>query len=166
VGCLLAAQASCAVAGDVRLLFWQPQLQGRQALQQFLRVKMASQLQQGGHRGVVDELRRELEQGRSVEVAGYVLGAGIASGLGAAQCTTPPSRTPVDVTWIDLSSQSPPIATPASVAAVERWRHAGWDVQFELIHGPLYWQSAWLEEVPELAHRTAELLGDERARAV
>ncbi len=157
-GCLLAAQASDGLDEDLRLVFWQPQLQGRLVLQQFLRLKMAGLLHQGSGRGVTQALQAELDQGRAVDVAGYTLGPALAAGLAAAQCLSPPDRLGVEVLWLEVEPDESGALKPASAAAVELWRAAGFTVREEVVQGPSFWQSAWLEEAPRLVARTAELV--------
>lgn len=164
-GCLVACEAYTRLEGGCRLLFWQPQLQGKQALQQFLRLKMAGQLQQGTNKGATDALQRELAAGGVVEVSGYRLGAGIALGMAASQCAAPPRASATDVTWLEVSPQTPPALLPASEMAIERWRGAGHEVNALAVPGPLFWQSLDIEEAPALVPATVDALLHGLARA-
>ncbi len=158
-GCLVAAQARAQLGGEAHLLFWQPQPNGKLVLQQFLRLKMAGQLQQGTARGVTEGLLADLAAGRSVEVAGYELGPGVANGLAAAQLRAPDSGSPTQpetrVLWLEVSAQDPPQLLPASQNLVERWRNSGIDVRAAAVNGPLFWQTMDIEEAPALVARTA-----------
>ncbi|MFX6218118.1 hypothetical protein ABTF55_20180, partial [Acinetobacter baumannii] len=69
----------------VNHLFWQPMTSGKLALQQFLRLKLAAEMAGGASKGLMEQLKAELTAGRPVEVAGYRLGASLASGLEAAR---------------------------------------------------------------------------------
>ncbi|MBI5720180.1 MAG: hydrolase 2, exosortase A system-associated [Burkholderiales bacterium] len=153
-GCLVAAQAKAQLQRPANLLFWQPQPNGKLVLQQFLRLKMAGQLQQGPAKGVTEGLLADLAAGRAVEVAGYPLGAGVAHGLGAAQLVAPDTAT--RVLWLEVSAQTPPELLPASHNVVQRWTAAGIDVHAEAVTGPLFWQSQDIEEAPALVERSAE----------
>lgn len=155
-GCLVATQAHAQLAGPADLLFWQPQPNGKLVLQQFLRLKMAGQLQQGAAKGVTEGLLAELSAGRPVEVAGYQLGAGVAHGLGAAQLVAPKAGSETRVLWLEVSAQTPPELLPASQNIVQRWSAAGVDVRAAAVHGPLFWQTQDIEEAPALVERTAE----------
>ena len=62
-GCLLAAAAAPRLPQVHHFLFWQPQVSGKLTLQQFLRLKMASQMQQGASKGVTESLHADLAQG-------------------------------------------------------------------------------------------------------
>ncbi len=157
-GCLVAVQACERLQGDCHLLMWQPQLLGKHTLQQFLRLKMAGQLQQGGSKGMTESLVQELASGGVVEVAGYRLGRGIADGLSAAQCGSAPQAMPTSMAWFEVSSQTPPALLPASQAAIERWRSAGCAVTATVVQGPLFWQSLGIEEAPELVSPSIEVI--------
>ena len=155
-GCLVVAQARAQFQRPANLLFWQPQPNGKLVLQQFLRLKMAGQLQQGSAKGVTEGLLADLAAGRAVEVAGYQLGSGVANGLGAAQLVAPSSDARTRVLWLEVSAQTPPELLPASQNVVQRWTAAGVDVHAEAVNGPLFWQTQDIEEAPALVERTAE----------
>ncbi len=155
-GCLVVSQARAQMGRPTDLLLWQPQPNGKLVLQQFLRLKMAGQLQQGAAKGVTEGLLAELAAGRPVEVAGYQLGAGVAQGLGAAQLVAPKAGDETRVLWLEVSAQTPPELLPASQNVVQRWSSAGVDVRAAAVNGPLFWQTQDIEEAPALVERTAE----------
>lgn len=157
-GCLVASQAHSRLQQPADLLFWQPQPNGKLVLHQFLRLKMAGQLQQGATKGVTDALLAELAAGRPVEVAGYELGAAVANGLAKATLVAPRAGSPTRVRWLEVSAQTPPELLPASQNLVERWRGSGIDVRAAAVDGPLFWQSLDIEEAPALVERTAKEL--------
>lgn len=165
-GCLLACEASIRHEGDSRLLLWQPQLLGKQVLVQFLRLKMAGQLQQGAAKGATEGLQRELSEGRAVEIAGYRLGPGIAAGLAAAQCSMSPARAPTEAVWLEVAQQSPASLLPASEAAIARWAAAGFAVDARVVEGPLFWQSLGVEFAPALLEATVAAVAARHEDAV
>ena len=161
VGALLAAQAlpgvSAAVGTAPALLFWQPVSQGALALQQFLRLKAAAEMLDGGGKGVVDKLKRSLSAGQAVEVAGYRLHPALAQGLAAAQLAPPdpPGRLHwLDVETVTAEAGQPPALMPAAAATVQRWRAAGWNVETTAVPGPAFWQTTEVEIAPELLSAT------------
>ena len=95
-GCLVAAEAAAGMGSVPGLLFWQPVLSGKQFLQQFLRLKIASQILGSADAARVDtrELRERLLRGDSVEVAGYELSPALAAGLEAADLAPIPGACP------------------------------------------------------------------------
>jgi exosortase A-associated hydrolase 2 len=169
-GALLASEAAARLGTPVNLLFWQPVLQGKAPLQQFLRLKAAAQLADGGGKAILAATRAELAAGRPVEIAGYTLPAALAQGLEAAQLAPPasPGVPPGRLVWLELappsvaaeaSAASPataPALSPASQAAWPRWQAAGWDVQTQAVPGPAFWQTTEIESAPELLTATRQ----------
>jgi exosortase A-associated hydrolase 2 len=157
-GCLLAADAARRMAGDCQFIFWQPSTSGRLVLQQFLRMKLASDMLSGNAKGAMEALRAELADGRTVEVAGYALSSPLALGLERATLQ-PPTQTG-RVEWLDLSMQEGATLSPASMASQSTWVQAGWHLAGRLVHGPAFWQSSEIEEAPGLIAATLDSLLD------
>jgi exosortase A-associated hydrolase 2 len=150
-GCLLAAEAARRLPGPQRLLLWQPQTSGRLVLQQFLRLKMAGQMQQGASKGVTEALRRDLDAGQTVDIAGYQLGPALARGLEAATLPVPAAGVAGDrLVWLEVTSREPLALLPAAAAPLAQWRDAGHAVQAQAVAGPPFWQTLEIEEAPAL----------------
>jgi exosortase A-associated hydrolase 2 len=159
-GALLCTEAARTLGADTQLLLWQPALQGKQVLQQFLRLKAAAQLAQGGGKAALEAVRTDLAAGRHVQIAGYELGPLLASGLEAAQLA-PPMAGPNTaagrmrcLVWLEVSSQDPPTLTPAAQAALPRWAAAGWHTAASAVNGPAFWQTTEIETAPALISAT------------
>jgi exosortase A-associated hydrolase 2 len=148
-GALLAAQAAAQLDEACNFLFWQPTPAGKPLLQQFLRLKLAGDLQQGPPKGAMDALRQELAAGRSVDVAGYALPAALAHGLERATLA-PPARTGGTVAWIEVSSREGATLLPASASTVAAWTAAGHAMQTSVVPGPPFWQTQEIEDAPAL----------------
>jgi len=156
-GCLLAAEAAAALGEPCNFGFWQPPAAGKTLLQQFLRLKVAAEMMDGGAKGAMEQMKQALAAGDAVEIAGYLLGAGLARGLEAARLAPPPFA-PGRVAWLELASQPDAAPSPVSAKAIAEWREAGWQVDVQSVQGPSFWQTAEIEEVPALLARTAECL--------
>ncbi len=117
-GCLVASEAAIEMASVPGLLFWQPVLSGKQFLQQFLRLKLASQILGSAEAARVDtrELRERLLRGDSVEVAGYELSPALAAGLEAADLAPIAGACPV--AWIEVTGATEAQMSPAGRARV------------------------------------------------
>jgi exosortase A-associated hydrolase 2 len=149
-GALLATAAAPRIGAPLNLLFWQPALQGKALLQQFLRLKAVAQLADGGGKAILDAARADLAAGRLVEVAGYTLAPALALGLEAATLA-PPTLTPAGrVVWLEVSGQPEPALSPATQAALPRWQAAGWHVDARAVAGPPFWQTTEIEDAPAL----------------
>lgn len=158
-GCLLATAAAPHVRGVKHFLFWQPQVTGKLMLQQFLRLKMASQMQQGANKGVTEGLMSDLKQGHSVEVAGYRLSPALALGLAEATLQPPPMGAGKSrLVWLEVTSRVPAALLPAAMPVLAKWRETGYAVSSQALAGPPFWQTVEIEDAPELVKATAEQL--------
>jgi exosortase A-associated hydrolase 2 len=140
----------------VNHLFWQPMTNGKLALQQFLRLRLAAELASGASKGLMEQMKAELTAGRSVDVAGYRLGANLAHGLEAARLA--PGGTPGRAVWLEVSTRDDAVLPPVSEQALQAWRDAGWTVQAQVCPGPSFWATAEIELAPALIERTVEAL--------
>ncbi len=159
-GALLAVQAAQQLDTTCNFLFWQPATTGKALLQQFLRLRAASDLIGGQAKAVMALLRDELTAGRSVEVAGYTLSATLCSGLEQA-LLKPPTLTAPDigrVVWIELSGQENATLSPAAAISSAEWQAAGWAVQTQVVHGPAFWQTTEIEDAPALLAASVEAI--------
>jgi exosortase A-associated hydrolase 1/exosortase A-associated hydrolase 2 len=171
-GTLLAVQAAAQLAAadtPCHLLLWQPVPTGRVALQQFLRLKMAAGLQAGGGdvRSVTEQLRAALARREAVEIAGYRLPAAVADGLAAATLAPPAGVATGRLVWLEVASVGaagePPSLLPAAAAPLAAFEAAGWQVQAQAVAGPMFWQTAEIEDAPALIEATAGALSSSGA---
>ncbi|MDQ2695688.1 MAG: hydrolase 2, exosortase A system-associated [Pseudomonadota bacterium] len=151
LGALLAACLARELEA-ARLILWQPVLTGEQMLTQFLRLRLAASLMQGGQQTVA-WLRGQLAAGQTLEVAGYDLHPQLAAALDRARLLPPPAATPVD--WLDLVAAADRPPSPASRRLVEAWRAAGVAVNHRTVVGEPFWGTQEISVVPQLLDATA-----------
>jgi len=155
-GCLLATAAAAAMNTPCRFLFWQPPASGKLLLQQFLRLRAAAEMQAGDSKAAMDRVKRDLAEGRAVDIAGYALPATLAQGLERATLEPPVAATSVG--WLEVGSgQDPtqvPALLPASLPRIEAWRAAGHTVHASAVRGPSFWQTQEIEDAPLLIDAT------------
>ncbi len=151
-GCLVAVEAAKQLEQPASLLFWNPVTSGKVALQQFLRLRVASEMLDSGEKGVMDRLRQDLKAGRSVDVAGYRLSPDLAGGMEAATLTSPFGA--AKAIWLEVSPQTDMTISPAAAVAAARWEQAGWVVQAYAVQGPAFWQTTEIEDAPSLLAAT------------
>ena len=158
-GCLLAAAVAERRADPCDLLFWQPVMAGKQHLQQFLRLRVAgAMLGEGRQAGAGTRgLRDRLQAGEAVEVAGYMLGPGLALGLDAA--TLAPPAAGGRLRWLEVSAAAAPEIPPGSRQSIAAWQAAGWQVEVKMVAGSAFWQTQEIEVVPELIAESSAMLG-------
>ena len=155
-GCLVAADAPAQLDEMCNFCFWQAAVSGKQALQQFLRLKLAADLQTAGSKGLMKQLQQDLAEGKSVEVAGYQLNPAIAEGLAAATLL-PNSGGQLE--WFELGADGGITVTGAQTLA--QW--TGSACRSHVVQGPAFWQTSEIEQAPELIAATTAAL---RAAAV
>ena len=160
-GCLLAADVGRMLDGTYHLLLWQPSFtEGTAQLQQFLRLRLAADMlavpaAAPQARGAMDELRQQLAQGQTLNVAGYALNAQLALGLQSSRLTPPAPRSAEQrLVWLETSMGPEPALSPLGQRAVAAWHQAGWQTQGLAVPGPAFWQSPEIEEAPHLIAAT------------
>ena len=118
-GCLLATGVLRHRQDVAGLLLWQPQLSGKLALRQFLRIKLAENMLAGEGSAGADDLRGRLAQGESVEIAGYLLAPGLARGIAASELTLPAA--PMRIECLEITSGAGDALPPALSTCLAQW---------------------------------------------
>lgn len=162
-GCLLASQVADSLHSLVGLVFWQPAASGSVLLQQFLRLKVAGEALDGKGGGKVEDLKRALQAGSTLEVAGYDLPPALALGLDGARLK--PAGEPVKVAWLEVAADASESMPPASEAAVAKWREAGHDVHTAVVAGSGFWRTTEIEDAPALIAATNTVMQGFMAQA-
>lgn len=147
-GCLLAAAAGRALQAPCHWLMWQPVTQGRQLVQQLLRLRAAAEMQVGQGPAAAENARQQLAAGQALEVAGYTLPAALMHSLEQASLEPPAQIGRLE--WMELSTRPEANLLPASAATLANWRAAGAQVREQVVQGPAFWQTAEVEEAPHL----------------
>jgi exosortase A-associated hydrolase 2 len=154
-GCLLASDAARNLEQVSGFMLWHAVPSGKQLLQQFLRLRTASQIgTESGQRTGTRELHEQLARGESIEVAGYTVTPALAHEMEAADLRVPDTQTRVG--WIEVSGSADGELAPASRSIVEAWRTAGHDVAARTVEGTRFWQTVEISECPTLINATLE----------
>jgi exosortase A-associated hydrolase 2 len=148
----LVASAAAARMERCNLLLWQPVMAGKTALHQFLRLKGAGQRAAGRPATSTQQLQQQLQRGEAVDVAGYRLGPGLASGLETMRLQPP--APPQWVLWFDVVARADAGHSPAAQQVLQAWRDDGVAVTPWLVEGPPFWETAEIEDAPALIDAT------------
>ena len=148
-GCILAANAAVDLPENPNFIFWQPVVSGKQHWQQFMRLKIAGEIASGKTKGIAEQIKQQVAAGQAVEIAGYMVSPGLANGLESAQMQ-PPTGYSGCVAWFELSAREGATIPPAAQKSIEQWQDAGFTVNTHVVHGPAFWQTAEIEDAPEL----------------
>ena len=155
LGAALALDAARGSAPPASFVFWQPVLDGAAMLKQFLRLQIASQmLSEGRAASGLQDLRRRLEAGETIEVAGYPLTRGLVAGIEAvALDALAPGA--VAVHWFEMVAQAERPLPPAAQRVVDGWTARGAHVDVHCVAGPRFWNTPEIAECPDLVARTS-----------
>lgn len=154
-GASLAVEVASAIPGIQRLLLWQAVVNGEQYLNQFLRIKLASEMLSGSQaQSGTKDLRAKLEAGEGIEVGGYMLGATMARDLARLKLADTPPPCPVE--WIEIGADDSDTPNPSSQRIVDAWRTAGVNVHTRTLNGESFWVTQEITECPSLIEATSE----------
>ena len=157
-GCLLAAAVAPQLEWVPDMLFWQPVTSGKQHLQQFLRLRLASEIVSASPQSGegTRQLREQLMDGASIESAGYLLSPGLALGMDVAALDPPAGQG--RLLCFEICGATTVTLSPAASLSVNAWGAAGWHVTAAAIAGPAFWQTQEIEEIPGLIEATTAFL--------
>lgn len=150
-GALLAAD----LAGELNpcaLLLWQPVTDGNLFLNQFLRIKLASEmLSEGQAKTGTKELLAQLASGQGIEVGGNMLSPAMARELGGLKIAT---MTPAcTVHWQEVGAGGADLS-PAAQRVVDAWRNHGARVHSQSVIGEPFWATQEITECLPLIEAT------------
>lgn len=142
-----------------RLLLWQPELDGRRAIDRFLRLRLAGRmLDHGGKPEAAGHARAELAAGRAVEVAGYLLAPELAHAIdGVHASALMPS---VPVYWLEYANGDAPLLPAPAARLAAQWRGAGAELHVAGFGDGAFWSSAELLDCPQLLDATRSVCRD------
>lgn len=148
LGALLALDFSADAQQSVeRLILWQPVIDGRSHMNQFLRMRIASQmLADDGPNdpiGVTSaSMRAQLAAGASVEVGGYELAAELAAAIDLQDASARAPHCPTH--WFELATAG--AIAPAVARHAQRWRDGGAQLQLHPVCGVPFWAGTEIAE--------------------
>jgi exosortase A-associated hydrolase 2 len=157
-GCLLAADLARRIDAPAHLLFWQAVPSGALQLQQFLRLQLASAMLSGSPAQPSDNAQQRLDEGQTVDIAGYALTPGLAQGLKQATLAPPLAHAGARLVWLDHASQAEPSLSPGALRALNAWQPAGWAVHSQTWQGPAFWQTGDSQDAAHLLQATLAAL--------
>jgi exosortase A-associated hydrolase 2 len=167
-GVLLAAEwlSTQAPASRPALLAWQPVTDGKQYFTQFLRMRIAANMDRTDlPKESTSLMREQLAQGSPVEVAGYEIHPELASALDARKLAdfAPPADTPI--MWLEQNTPTSNVPGPASAKALAAWQAKGITADVKGFDGQAFWQLHERALAPEAIAITTAWLTKTTGRA-
>lgn len=158
LGAILASQLHAELAdAGVALVLWQPVVDGKMHLTQFLRVKMAAQLDRpGSNKETTASMRKQFSEGQSVEVAGYEIHPELAHAIDEARLAAhvPAGRAPI--LWLENAGAGSAELSPPSRAALASWLTSGVAADAQTFNGPAFWQVHERMVAPAIIEQTSK----------
>ncbi len=163
-GALLAAEAASSLPGTYDLLVWCPITQGKAVVQHLYRLEAASRWRTGEEKAAVAQLKSLLAAGRSIDVAGYEIGAELVRSLDAASFAPPAPERAAHcrrMTWLEVSgSNAVADLSHGALAQIERWQAAGIPTQARCVPGQAFWRTVEAVDAPALVDATVSAMLD------
>lgn len=143
----------------VNFLLWQPVTNGKQMLQQFMRLKSAGEWL--GKLGInTAPAEQSWERGEVVEIAGYAISSQLANDLSSAKLMPPQYINSGVLVWIEVSSHITPTLSPASENFIKLWGDAGWKIQTHSVSGSHFWQNISTADAIALSSTTNDVMAN------
>lgn len=159
LGSILGAAAARAAGVNLgATVFWQPVLDGKRFLGQFLRLRVAASMMSATGKESIEQLRAAMLEGAFVEVAGYEIGAAFAEQLEQLNLATELGPHLGRVHWIELIRDAAGAVGGASRSAIEAARARGIDAVEQAVIGEPFWSSVEIVRNPQLVARTVDAL--------
>ncbi len=155
LGAIMAAELASQCPEIGHLIFWQPVLNGKTFQTQFLRIRVAAELNRPDRIKSTNDLRALSAAGQPVEVSGYQLGPALALALDDLVLHEATLLPPVETDWFEIAADAVAAPSPATAKAVAALRQAGAALRFAQVSGPPFWQVHERELAPNLISATA-----------
>lgn len=151
----LAGTAACPLAA------WQPVSDGRNYFTQFLRMRIAANMDRTDiPKDTTAGMRARLAEGASVEVAGYEVAPVLATAIESLNLATRVPQAGIPVAWFEKKTGEDAALPPASTQVVNAWRTSGVEVAVGVFDGPAFWALHDRHAAPDLIGLTAAWLDD------
>ena len=159
LGSILGAAAARSAGLNLRAtVLWQPVLDGKRFLGQFMRLRVAASMMSDTGKETAEQLRAAMSSGSFVEIAGYEIGATLADQLEQLNLAAELGAHLGRVHWIELIRDAAGAVGGASRNAMEAARARGVDVVEQAVVGEPFWSSVEIVRNADLVARTADIL--------
>ena len=142
-----------------RLVLWQPVSNGQTYLKQFLRIKFAADLAEGGEGQGTKALMAELESGKPVEVAGYDLAPELAKSMEGLKLGSLLVAAKMPITWLEVAGQNDAPLSPATARIVTDSQSAGIAVTAKTVGDQAVWQLQARVEMTNFVRAAVDMIG-------
>lgn len=156
LGAIMAAELAQQAPSVRSVLLWQPVLSGKTFYTQFLRIRIAAEMNLPERVKSTNELRQFSALGQPVEVSGYEIGPTLATELDAINFDATAWAARVQTHWFEVNADGQATLAPASQKVIDTMRGAGAAVHDRVVSGPAFWHVHERELAPLLIEATAQ----------
>lgn len=158
LGAVMAANIVAAHGGLTRLLLWQPVITGKTFFNQFLRIRVAADMNDPNGIKKTEQLLQILASGRNVEVSGYEISPALADAVSRVAFPEPERLTGKTIAWFEIvAAEDHPVSRNNS-QAFDHLKVSSDLVTLEKIVGPPFWQVHERADAPLLLEATQRTL--------
>lgn len=144
-----------------KLVLWQPVISGESFLNQFFRLRLAAEMTSDPHdKTSIREIRQELQECGSTEVAGYSLSRKLAEQLEQKDLGSLADVVTGKLHWCEIVQSAERSLTAAARSGVDQLAEAGVSVCLHKVPGYPFWGAAAGEEVPDLLETTTRIFAE------
>ena len=137
------------------LVHWQPVVNGKQYLTQFLRLRIAANMKRArAPKETTAALRARFASGENVEVSGYELHPELAKAIDTSMLVDFPPPTDVPVLWLERAQGERTTVSVPSQGVLDRWHDANLRPETQLFEGPDFWMQHERLMAPQAIERT------------
>jgi exosortase A-associated hydrolase 2 len=158
LGALLALDLAATYPGHfMKMLLWQPVTNGKTYFTQVLRARIAYLAGNELPPETTEEMRLKLQQGQTLEVAGYVLGGQLSADIDRLNVSNFSSLSGIDIQWLQQASRPEEPPSSAVQKVIDQLVSQGNRVQLTLFQSPLIWQLSERADCHQLLEKTSAL---------
>lgn len=138
------------------LVLCHPLTDGRQQVNQLLRLRIAAGLMGYAGRESVGGLRYRLQEEGAIEIGGYAIGQTLVAGIEALAMPVEPPAGMRQVCWYEVAPTADRELSAAGRRIVDAWSAAGVDVSADVLVGEQFWATQEIAPCDALVIAAAE----------
>jgi exosortase A-associated hydrolase 2 len=167
LGAILATEVARSLAERrLSLLLWQPIVDGKQYFTQFLRLRLAAQMDRPDiPKETTASMRAQFAEGQTVEIGGYEIHPTFANALDQLRLVDFPPSEHNPTLWLEHATGEQREPSPASQRVVEAWVSGRLPVTVRLFDGQAFWQLHERAVAPEAIARTMDWIAERGRQA-
>lgn len=150
LGAVMASQLAREDGLIEHLLLWQPVLDGKQFWTQFLRIRIAAELNLPDRVKTTGELRQRSGAGEAIEVSGYRVGPQLAQQVDQLAFDGAGLPVKLQIDWFEVLPSEDVGIAPAAMQGATRLREGGAQLTQAGVVGPAFWHVHERELAPAL----------------